>query len=74
MAIQSHLFRRLEVHVPFAVIGWSIWLALLQNIFFSLAYCQNHKVKNNFFEPKIYFSGTKKPPYFTVQYLGIILV
>jgi len=49
MAIQSNLFRRLEDHAPFAVIGWSIWLALLQNIFFSLLYCQNHKEKHNIF-------------------------
>jgi len=41
MAIQS--LKRLKDHAPFAAIGWSIWLALLINIFFSLSYCQNHK-------------------------------
>jgi len=63
MAIQSHLFRRLEDHAPFAVIGRSIWLALVQNIFFSLSYCQNYKETFFNFSNKRYFSGSKKPPY-----------
>jgi len=62
MAIQSHLFRSLEDHAPFAVIGWSIWLALLQNIFFLVVKIKRWK-KNLNLSKKIYFSDSRKPPY-----------
>jgi len=42
MVIQSHLFKRLEDHAPFAMTGWSIWLALLQQKNYP---CHIHKEK-----------------------------
>jgi len=36
MVNQSPLFKSLVDHAPFAMIGWSIWLALLQTIFLQL--------------------------------------
>jgi len=55
MAIQSHLFKRREDHAPFAAIGWSILLALLQNQELSLSYCQNNK-------ENLFLNLSKKPP------------
>jgi len=63
MAIQSQLFRRLEDHATCTVIGLFISLALLQNIFFSLSYCQNQhrKKKLNLLNIR-FFLGSKKTP------------
>jgi len=36
MANQSPLFKSLVDHAQFAMIGWSIWLALLQTYFISI--------------------------------------
>jgi len=66
MAIQSQLFRRLEDHTPFPVIGWSIWLAMLQTIFFSpchIVKIQRRKIIFLNLSNKRYFSGSKNPPY-----------
>jgi len=64
MAIQSYLFERLVDHAPFVMIGWSIWLTLLQKKYFP----------KDFYKEKLLFlnlsnriskisPGIKKAPY-----------
>jgi len=49
MANQSPLFMSLMDHAPFAMIGWSIWLSLLQTIVFTMDIKKSDLKNQNFF-------------------------
>jgi len=65
-SIYSHLFKGLVNHAPFAEIGWSIWLALLQTkILLQQSFfhkCFSHR---EFFKlsNRRFLLAVKKPPY-----------
>jgi len=72
MAIQSHLFPRLEDHAPFAMIAWSIWLPLLQKNTFLLVILsksQGEKIKFWTFQIKHISLAVKIPPY--LNYINV---